>query len=111
MVKNLKKLRKINNISQQRLASDIGISQQSINKYENQKTEPDISTLIKLAEYFDTTVDYLVGFTDEDDLHDYYGNMQNLNKNEHNIINSYRLLDKDQKQIVKMIMDSYQDKK
>ncbi|MGN0165156.1 MAG: helix-turn-helix domain-containing protein, partial [Lachnospiraceae bacterium] len=64
MVKNLKLLRTQKGISQQKLANEIGISQQSINKYENQNIEPDINTLIALADYFETTVDYLIGRTD-----------------------------------------------
>ena len=61
MVKNLKHLRNQKGISQQKLANEIGISQQSINKYENHNIEPDIDTLIALAEYFETTVDDLLG--------------------------------------------------
>lgn len=65
MVKNLKLLRTTMGISQQKLANDIGISQQSINKYENHKVEPDINTLIALSNYFEVSVDYLIGKTDE----------------------------------------------
>lgn len=61
MVKNLKVLRKEKNISQQQLANILEISQQAINKYENHKVEPDISTLIAMADYFGVTLDYLVG--------------------------------------------------
>ena len=63
MVANLKTLRVRGNISQQQLAAAIGVSQQSVNKYENHNTEPDIATLIELADYFRTSVDYLVGHT------------------------------------------------
>lgn len=61
MLKNLKKLRTEKGISQQKLADIIMVSQQSINKYENQSCEPDINTMIRIAEYFDVTLDYLVG--------------------------------------------------
>ena len=64
MVENLKKLRTNTNISQQQLADVIGVSQQSINKYENHGVEPDIATLIAIANYFSTSVDYLIGNTD-----------------------------------------------
>ena len=66
MVKNLKKLRNEKGISQQQLASVIGISQQSINKYENHNVEPDIFTLSALADYFGTSVDFLIGRVDTD---------------------------------------------
>lgn len=61
MVKNLKELRVQAGISQQQLADVIGVSQQSINKYENHNIEPDIRTLVALADYFETSVDYLIG--------------------------------------------------
>lgn len=75
MIKNLKALRKEYNISQQQLANIIGVSQQSINKYENHTVEPDIETLKAIATFFNTTIDFLVGFdesktafTKEDEL-------------------------------------------
>ncbi len=61
MVKNLKVLRNKKGISQQQLADIIGVTQQSVNKYENHSVEPDIYTLIKIADYFETTIDYIVG--------------------------------------------------
>lgn len=64
MLKNLKKLRVEKGISQQKLADEFGLSQQSINKYENHSIEPEIETMKKFADYFDTSIDYLVGHTD-----------------------------------------------
>ena len=61
MLINLKKLRQETGVSQKQLADNIGVSQQSINKYENHNIEPDIETLIRIADFFDTSVDYLVG--------------------------------------------------
>ena len=45
-MKNLKKLRLSRNLSQQQLAFRLDLSQQTIYKYENQITEPDVATLI-----------------------------------------------------------------
>ncbi len=61
MVKNLKKLRNKKGVSQRELAKAVMVSQQSINKYENHDVEPDIGTLIKMADYFNVSLDYLVG--------------------------------------------------
>ena len=61
MLKNLKKLREEKGISQKQLADVVSVSQQSINKYENHNIEPDIDTLIKMADYFETSVDYIIG--------------------------------------------------
>ena len=61
MVKNLKKLRIKKGVSQRELAKVEMVSQQRINKYENHDVEPDIGTLIKMADYFNVSLDYLVG--------------------------------------------------
>lgn len=61
MVKNLRLLREEKGLSQQRLADMLNISQQAIFKYEKTANEPDISTLIRLSQIFDVSVDYLIG--------------------------------------------------
>jgi transcriptional regulator with XRE-family HTH domain len=65
VLKNLRQLRKEANISQQRLADEIGsgITQPQIQNYEKGNYEPDIDTIIKIADIFDTSVDYLIGRT------------------------------------------------
>lgn len=60
----LRKLRKEKGISQLKLAMDLNMSQNTISRYETGDREPGISDLIKLAEYFDVSIDYLVGRTD-----------------------------------------------
>jgi len=62
---NLKKLRLANGLSQQALAEKFNLSQQSIYKYENNLAEPDIDSLKKFAFFFGVSIDYLVGYTDE----------------------------------------------
>lgn len=48
-------------LKQDELAKIIHVSQASLSGYENEKFEPDKKTLIKLADYFGVTVDYLLG--------------------------------------------------
>jgi transcriptional regulator with XRE-family HTH domain len=60
-VKNLKMLRDEKGVSQQKVADAIGSNQQSIHRYENGDYEPDIQTMTLLADYFDTSIDFLVG--------------------------------------------------
>ena len=62
-MKNLKLLREEKQLSQQKLGNHLLLSQQSINNYENGINEPDISTLIKIADFFETSVDFLIGHT------------------------------------------------
>ena len=61
MIKNLKKLRTAEAVSQAQLAKAIGTTQQNINKYENYYCNPSIEMLIRIADYFHTSVDYLIG--------------------------------------------------
>ena len=60
----LKELRKKKRISQLKLALDLNINQNSISRYENMEREADYATLIKFADYFDVSLDYLLGRTD-----------------------------------------------
>ena len=104
MVKNLRKLRMNKGISQQRLAEVIGTSQQSINKYENHNVEPDISTLILLADYFQVSVDYLIGHTvDETERQP----KLELDKDESCLVLNYRQLSKDEKRRIQLVQKNY----
>ena len=57
----LKELRESKRLTQKEVAEIIGYSEISYARYEKGEREPDISTLCKLAEYFNVTVDYLIG--------------------------------------------------
>lgn len=61
---NLSLLRKEKNMEQKTLAKVLGVSQQTISRWENNVVEPDIKSLIKIADYFDVTTDYLLGRVD-----------------------------------------------
>lgn len=61
---NLKKLRMERKLSQQKLADNFGITQQAIFNYENGINEPDIYMLKQFADFFHTSVDYVIGYTD-----------------------------------------------
>ncbi len=60
----LKELRKKRKISQLKLAMDLGMNQNSISRYENGEREADYKSLIAFADYFDVSIDYLLGRTD-----------------------------------------------
>ena len=60
----LKELRKSRGISQLKLAIDLNMNQNSISRYENGEREADYATLVRFADYFDVSVDYLLERTD-----------------------------------------------
>lgn len=51
-------------ISQLKLALDLNMNQNSISRYESGIREADYATLIKLADYFNVSIDYLLERTD-----------------------------------------------
>ena len=57
----LKELRIKRGISQLKLAMDLNMTQNTISRYETGEREPGINELIKIADYFDVSIDYLVG--------------------------------------------------
>lgn len=109
MVKNLRKLRISRGISQQQLAEVMGISQQSVNKYENYKVEPDIHALAELADYFHTTIDYLVGHIQPPGNQDF--TEPELTKDEMKLVMGYRKLTKGEKESINLVIKNYLHRK
>ena len=61
----LKEIRKQRGITQLKLAMDLNISQNTISRYETGEREADYTTLIRLADYFNVSLDYLLERTDD----------------------------------------------
>lgn len=64
----LKQLRKAKGISQLRLAIILNTNQNTISRYETGEREPGISELIKIADFFNVSIDYLLGRTDNPEI-------------------------------------------
>ena len=62
-LENLKIIREERNITQIKLSIDLGVSQELISRYELGYSFPQPNMLIKLADYFNCSVDYLLGRT------------------------------------------------
>jgi len=61
VARRMSELRESLNISQLKLSKELGISQSAINRYEhNQASAPD-SVLLKYADFFDISADYILG--------------------------------------------------
>lgn len=59
-MKYLRQARRMKGVSQQETADYLGITRQAYSNYETDNRSPDFETLLKLAEYFDTSVDFLL---------------------------------------------------
>jgi transcriptional regulator with XRE-family HTH domain len=60
----IKELRKQRGLTMRELGKSIGVAESTVSLYENGKREPDHLTLIKLADFFGVSVDYLLSRTD-----------------------------------------------
>ncbi len=56
----LKELRISKNLTQEELAKKLSMTQKTYSNYENEKTEPNINTLIQIADFYNVTLDYLL---------------------------------------------------
>ena len=108
MLQHLKILRTEKSISQKQLADVVSVSQQSINKYENHNIEPDIETLCKIADYFDTSVDYLIGRSDIRRKIETVTPFD-LNAEEAKLVNEYRNLSSRQRMSIRLIIENYRE--
>ena len=61
----LKELRKLRKMTQQRLAIELNMNQNTISRYESGEREADYQTLIRFADFFNVSIDYLLERTDD----------------------------------------------
>lgn len=64
----LKELKSANNTTQKNIADNIGISLRGYQYYETDTKEPTMTKLIAIADYFNVSIDYLVGRTDNPNI-------------------------------------------
>ena len=105
-MKNLKALRTNHHLSQNELSHVLHISQQSICKYENGRSEANETLLIKTADFFGTSVDYLLGRCNllSSDHSPTYNSCITHEEIFH--LNLYRTASKEQKQAVDILLKS-----
>ena len=61
----LSEIRRKKRISQLKMALDLNVSQNTISRYETGDREPDLDMLVRLADYLDVSLDYLLERTSE----------------------------------------------
>lgn len=64
----LKELREKSHMSQVRLGVELDLNQNVISRYENLEREADYQTLLDIADFFDVSLDYLFGRTDNPEI-------------------------------------------
>ena len=68
-MKRLKELRLAKGITLKQMAGELGITQRNYQRYETGEVDPPTSKTITLADYFDVSLDYLVGRSDHPERH------------------------------------------
>jgi len=63
--KRMLELRRSLNLSQMKLAKALGLAQSAINRYEHNQASIPVNVLLKYADYFDVSSDYILGRTDK----------------------------------------------
>ena len=65
VAQRMRTLRDSVRLSQKELGTKIGITQSAVNRYENNQSEASYKTLLQYADFFDVSMDYLYGRTDQ----------------------------------------------
>ena len=96
-------LRKKHNLSQEELASMLGVSRQAVSKWERSESSPDTDNLIELAKIYNITLDELLNGDEAIDLinENKDANAQSMDNNENNGNGIYIEDDEDSVQITK----------
>lgn len=103
----IKKLREENGLMQQDVCNTLDIEQSTLANYENNRRVPKTDILIKIANYYGVSLDFLVGMTDNR-FNSYKGCLKDLNKflQQSEIIfdgDTYKLTDEDRDLILKAL--------
>lgn len=56
----LREIRKKKKLNQQRVALDLNITREALSHYENGRRDPSLTMLVKLSNYFNVSIDYLI---------------------------------------------------
>ncbi len=86
---NIRNLRKAKGLTQEQFAEIMGVSLQSVSRWETGISEPNIQVIAEIADYFETSIDYLVGAkTDKEskELKNLFDDLQNAMSKEEQLL-------------------------
>lgn len=111
-MKRLKELREQKNLTQAQLSKFLNISASTIGMYEQGRRFPDENLLKHISQYFNVSIDYLLGLTNIPNTIDDYiqksnTNSYHINDDEQNLIKKYRQLKAEDKQIIDTMLERF----
>lgn len=101
MKNRIKQLREEYNMTQVRLSIELEVSQETISAYESGKHYPSVSALLRLAEIFHVSCDYILGLSD---IRLSY-KINDLSAEEHQLLMKWNSLDTRKKELLLAYMD------
>jgi len=102
---NLAKLRNQRGISQKIVGEEIGITQQNLSRYEKNVLFIPADMLIRLADYYNVTTDYILGITDEKRV--FQGERRFTDREQ--VMELYESLSPKKKKMIREIMEEIKD--
>lgn len=94
-------------LQQKQIAQDLHLSKQAYSNYELGQREPSIDMLLKLADYFGVTVDYLIGRDDKAQSEPLNKKSPALSEEDEAMLNTYLELSDDSKRVVRYTVNMY----
>lgn len=102
-----RQLREETGVSMKQVADAVGVSDAAVCKWENGNAEPKVSYLIKLAEYFECSIDYIAGKTNDFGMATHAEPPLKLTQKEKKLINSFRQLTPGMKKLLQQTVDAW----
>ena len=93
--KNIQKMRESREILQKDLAEEINLDRATVSSWERGKSYPTVETLIKISDYFNVSIDSLLGLTNNKKA------LDDLTEEEKELLKDVRELDRDEKNKLK----------
>ena len=66
LAENIRTLRKQRKLTQEKLAEALGVTVGAVYKWESGQSQPELNLLVEMADFFDTSVDVLLGYRMKD---------------------------------------------
>lgn len=101
--KILKLLRKAQHLTQEEVAKNINVARSTYTYYEREEREMNFDTLVKLADFYNVSVDYMLGRTINPD---FMSSQPTYSPEEIDIIKKYRTLNEIRQEAVRDLIDT-----
>lgn len=101
----IKELRTKQKLSQRQLGNAIGTAQQTISRLEKGNYSPPVDLVINLSEFFDVSIDYLLGFTDVKERFENVAYLNSKLEEHHELIKKYDKLGDVNKRTLQIVLE------